>query len=173
MYCTERKAVYRLFQPRGVGKITWRKIYWKIWKPSCLRNFISAIGDYFFLEFVKSRLERGLIGFLNDWALDTSTTEQEVLCDFSWPRHLRTLLCFFEGCRAGKSRSVMFEKYYLWFLEKNKFRKSPIKNSFSCDGASINSGWNKVWLLKEDYKWIYMVFFVAPFRFKGQFEWVY
>ena len=46
-------------------------------------NFISATGDYFFSEFVKSRLEPGFIGFLNDGTLDTFTTEQEVLCHFS------------------------------------------------------------------------------------------
>ena len=44
------------------------------------QDFISATGDYFFSEFVKSKLERAnFIGILNDRTTDAATIEPEVL----------------------------------------------------------------------------------------------
>ena len=44
------------------------------------QDFISATGDNFFSEFVKSKLEHAnFIGILNDGTTDAATIEQEVL----------------------------------------------------------------------------------------------
>ena len=111
-YCTKRKAIYQLFQPRGVGKITGRKISWKIRKPSWLSKFYFC---YRRLVFFRAHQFHWHFKWRNN------------RCSYNWTRSticcyvhymLKTLLNFFEGCGAGKSRCTRFKKCYLILLKK-------------------------------------------------------
>ena len=143
-YCTERKAVYWLFQP--CQRLNIAKFLEKYKNRVACQDFISATGDYFSSEFVMSKIERVISHCHFKWRNNSCSYNwtRSTICHSSWPRHLRTLLSLYEGCRTGKSRCTRFKKCYLWFFLKSKFRKSPIENSFSCIWWSFSEQWDEV-----------------------------
>ena len=99
------------------------------------QDFISAT-DYFFSEFVKSKLERAnFISILNNRTTDAATIEQEILyVTFLDPDTYEPCIAFLEVAElesknAQGLKNAIYDSFFFFFLI---FRKSPMENIFSC-----------------------------------------
>ena len=87
------------------------------------QDFISATGDYFFSEFVKSKLERAnFISILNNRTTDAATIEQEILyVTFLDPDTYEPCIAFLEVAElesknAQGLKNAIYDSFFFFFL---------------------------------------------------------
>ena len=123
------------------------------------QDFISATGDYFFSEFVRSKLEcTNFIGIWNDRTIDAATIEQEVLyVTFLDPDTYKPCLTFLKVAELESQDTQGLKKVIYNSFKKINLEKVLSKIVFlESHGTSMNSGMKSgsISLLKKDYEWI-------------------